>query len=172
MAIIVVIEPGRARGPSPRILNTCVRAHVGEGSVTVVVIENASAVTHHEQIRESIVVIVAYSHSHAEKSLSADASLSCDLSKASISVIPVQSAPQRPLRAVDAGSCAIHEVEIEESILVVVNPAASGTHGLGQVLLGGSCIVVLESDSRRAGHVNKSHCVGWRGRPGERPRSK
>src|SRR5580692_2068627 len=65
-AIVVVIKPCGARGPASRIFHTRSHAHVTKSTVSVVVVEDASAVTEHEQVGESIVVIIAHGDAHAE----------------------------------------------------------------------------------------------------------
>src|ERR1700733_11572274 len=60
-AVIVVIEPHRARGPTrsgdPRSFG-----NVTQGSVTIVVIENAFSVLRHIQIRKTVAVVVTDSN--------------------------------------------------------------------------------------------------------------
>ena len=51
-AVIVVIEPRGARCPPSRVLHACLRGHIGEGAVAIVVIEDAAAVAEDEQVRK------------------------------------------------------------------------------------------------------------------------
>ena len=57
-AVVVVIEPDRAGGPSRR-GHAGFFGHVGKSAVAVVVIENASAVLRYVQIRKAVAIVVA-----------------------------------------------------------------------------------------------------------------
>ena len=158
-AIVVVIEPRRARSPSSGIHHACPRGHIRKGAVTIVVIENAAAVTADEQVGEAIIVVVAHRDAHPEQALGSDAGCHCYVGESSITIVPVERASQRVRRSVDLRRGSVYQVEIKQSVLVVVDPAASRTHGLDQVLLRGGGVVVLESDACSAAHVDKPGLV-------------
>jgi hypothetical protein len=94
------------------------------------VIQDASAVPEDNQVGESVVVIVAHGHPHAEQAFGTDTRFSGDVSESAVSIIPVKRASQGLPRAVHASGRAIHKIEIEEPVLVVINPAAARTHRL------------------------------------------
>src|SRR5207302_6786604 len=62
-AIVVVIKPNRARGPSRR-RESCLRGDVSECAIAVIVIENAARILREINIGEPVAVVVAYRHAH------------------------------------------------------------------------------------------------------------
>ena len=50
---------------------------------------------------------------------------------------------------------AVNQVQIEQAVLIVIDPAAARTHGLDQVLLLAEGVVMAESDSSRPGDIHK-----------------
>ncbi len=71
------------------------RGHVGEGSVPVVVVENAASIAEYEQIGEAVVVVVADGYAHSEQTLGAHAGAGGDVGKGAVAVIAVKRASQR-----------------------------------------------------------------------------
>ena len=65
-AIVVIVEPCRARCPPARVRDCRARRHIGERSVTIVVIEDAASVAAQEEIRVSVVVKITDGDTHAE----------------------------------------------------------------------------------------------------------
>src|ERR1019366_7009521 len=92
--VIVVIEPGRTGRPQSSVLHACVRRHVGEGAVSVVVIEDASAVTKERHVRKAVIVVVADANPHSEKSCGSDSGVGGHGSKCAVAIISVESAAQ------------------------------------------------------------------------------
>src|SRR5205807_7340136 len=117
---------------------------VGERAVAVVVIENAPPIAEDQQVGKSVIVIVTHRNPHAEQPLSADPGSSSDVAEGAISVVPVKRASQGVFRAVRGGGCAVDQIEIEPSVLVIVNPAATRAHGFDQILLRRKCVVMSE----------------------------
>ena len=60
-AIVVVVEPDRARGP-PGGGDAGFFGHVGESAVAIVVIQNAAAVLRDVQVGEAVTVVIADGH--------------------------------------------------------------------------------------------------------------
>src|SRR5206468_13060314 len=73
-------------------------------------------------------------------------------------------------RLVDVGRGRLHQVEVHQSVLVVVYPAEARAHGLEVILLVGRRRVLVEVDSRRSGNVCEAHGCrdrrSWRGLQG------
>src|SRR5215471_4756641 len=154
-AVVVVIEPSPTRGPPSGIPHSCRRGNIGEGSVSVVVVENASSVAEYEQIGESVVIVVSYGYAHSEQTFGAYPRGGGDIGESAITVVAVERASQRLLGTVHAGCCAIYQVKIKQAVLVVIDPAAACTHGFDQVFLRGCSIVVMKSDASLNGNVEK-----------------
>ena len=103
--------------------------NVRKGVVPVVVIEDASSIAEYEQIGEAVVVVVTHGYAHSEQTLSAYASADGDIGEGAIAVVAVKRASQRLPGAVRGGRRAIYEVQIQQAILVVVDPTAACAHG-------------------------------------------
>ena len=112
-AVVIVVKPRGARCPEAGIFHSGSRRYVGESTVPVIVIENTSTVAEHEQVGESVIVIIANRDTHAEKTLGAYARFPSYICEGAISIIPVERAAQRLLRAVHASSGTVHQIEIE-----------------------------------------------------------
>src|SRR5579864_8578008 len=92
--VVVEIEPDCASGPMPvedRCSQTGFVADVGKGAIAVVVIQNRPAVSGHEKIGISIVVIVAHGDAHSE-SIRRDAGFLGYVGECAIAVVLVQCA--------------------------------------------------------------------------------
>src|SRR5207248_4148014 len=50
---------------------------------------------------------------------------------------------------------AVHEVEVEQAVLVIINPATTSAHSFDQIFLRRRSIVVLEANSRSGRHIHK-----------------
>src|SRR5580765_4776797 len=85
-AVVVVIEPCRARGPSARVSDSRSRGHIREGSVTVVAIKNAATISADEQVGKSVVVIVADRYAHAEQAFGTDSSFERHIRETAVAV--------------------------------------------------------------------------------------
>src|SRR5579884_1695694 len=64
--VIVVLKPGCASTPFSLIAHSCPRSHIGERSIAVVAVKNATVVAQHVEIRESIIIIVSDGHTHTK----------------------------------------------------------------------------------------------------------
>ena len=163
-SVVVVVEPGRAGGPPPFVLHSCLFTDVGKCAVPIVVVKNATVVTQDHQVGKSVIVVVTDRHPHPEKPLGTHAPAFGDVGKRAISVVAVEGRPQRLPRFVSLCRRAVHHVKIEESVLVVVDPAASSAHGFDQVFLRGRCIVVPELNPCGARNIHESHLTGLGGK--------
>src|SRR6266536_6169702 len=140
-----------------RILDMRMCSHIGESSIAVVVIQNAAAVPENEQVREAVIVVVADRDPHAEEVFCAYTGPDGHVTERSVSIVAVESASSRLRWFVGASGGAIHQIKVEQTVLVVVNPAAAGAHGLDQKFLRRGSVVMLESDARSACNINESY---------------
>src|SRR6185437_3345855 len=124
-------------------------------AVAIIVIQNGTAVTEDEQIRETVVVVIADGNSHAEKSFGADARLLSDVCKRAVAVIAVERAAKRMRGVVNASGGAIHEVKVHQPVLVIINPGATRAHCLDQIFLTRGGIVMAEGDARAGRDVHE-----------------
>src|SRR5579872_6561368 len=134
-AVLVVIEPPGAGGPSSFVGNAGLRSDVGESAVSIIVVENRAAITGDVQIRIAIVVEVTYGNTLTIVTFAPYSGLFRDVSESSIAVVVVKSAEQRMSGLIDVRCCRLDEEEIHESILVVVDPGNAGAHCFQIVLL-------------------------------------
>src|SRR6185437_5827814 len=61
MTIIIIVKPRGAGGPSASISYTRALRNVSESAVSVVVVQNAAAVSENKQIGKAIIVVIPYS---------------------------------------------------------------------------------------------------------------
>ena len=115
-----------------------------------------------------VIVVIANSHAHPEKSFGSDSSFGRDVGEGAVAIVVVKSAAQRLLRSVHAGGGAIDQVQVEQTVLVVVDPAAAGAHGFDQILLRRSRVVVAEVNARLCRDVREGDGapVLWEGTGG------
>src|SRR5208282_606801 len=153
--VVVVIEPGRAGGPPSGIGNSGALSYVGKRAVAIIVVENGTVVSEDEQVRESIVVIVPYRNAHTEQPLSPNARLFSDIGKRAIAIVAVKGAAEGVFGSVKPSRRTVHEIQVKQAVLVVVDPAAARAHGLDQVFFSRGRVVVLKRDPGGTRHVEK-----------------
>ena len=133
LAVAVVVDPGRA-GAEVRVLHARLGRHVRKGPVAVVVVEDRRTPVGHVDVFVAVVVVVAHGHAHAE-ALAAHARLRGDVGKSAVAVVAIEMVGG--VRAVGLGKlgdavnvAAADHVEVEQAVIVVVDPGAAGTGGL------------------------------------------
>ena len=133
LAVAVVVNPGRA-GAEVRILHARLGRHVRKGPVAVVVVEDRGAPVGDVDVLVAVVVVVAHGHAHAE-AFAAHAGLRGDVRKSAVAVVAIEMVGG--VRAVGLGKlgdavdvAAADHVEVQQAVVVVVNPGAAGTGGL------------------------------------------
>src|SRR5208283_5155602 len=141
-AVIVVVEKSGGDGPAAT-SHSCLRRHVGEGSVAVVVIQNISSVTGHVQIGVAVVIIIAHGHSHAVIPISSirQPGLLGHIGEAAILVLTEEPIPVAGVMTVEIIRCGqgggqaspVHEKDVQQAIVVVVEQSYSSRHGFDQV---------------------------------------
>src|SRR5689334_7310867 len=125
MAVIVVIEPGGAGCPSAGICHPRALSDVSEGAVSIVVVQNAPAISKNKQVREAIIVVIPDGHAHAKQAFRSYACFLRNVAESAVAIVAVQSASQRIFWLIDSRCRAVSKVQIEKSILVTVNPSAA-----------------------------------------------
>ena len=174
--IAIVVDESGAGGPTRR-LHTGRARHVCKGTVPVVVIENVAASTgrviRYVQIDIAVIVIIACSHAHALAAVT-DAGLLGDIGEGEFAagnqVIAEQ--PVARLPAVRQGDHrfsglwprgALYQVEIQVSVVVVVDQRGARSHNLRQEKLAGGPGELPEVQPGLLGDVFKRSGVLTRG---------
>ncbi len=132
-SVVVVVEPHRARGPSGS-RDAGLFRNVSEGSVAVVVIQNASSILGHVQIGKAVAVIVAHGDT-LPVAAGRDAGLLRDVGEGSISIVAIERVAQRRIGIVEVTLAAVDEIDVHPSVIVVIEKGAACPGGFRQVLL-------------------------------------
>ena len=148
-AVVVEIEPDGAGGPvilenfgaQPGVL-----AHVGEGAVAVVAVEDGAAVGGDEQIGEAVVIVIAHGHAHAEGA-SGDAGFFCDVGEGAVAIVFVKRVADGARGLEEIARTAVHQVDVHPAVVVVIEESAAGAHGFRQVMVLGGGVVVHPADA-------------------------
>jgi hypothetical protein len=126
-AVVVIIEPDRACRPAGR-GDTRLSAHIGEGAVAIIVIQDATAVAGDEQVRKAIAVIVSYGDALRIAS-SADAGLFGDVRKSTVAVVLIKGVAQRRIGIVEVAFPAVDQEDVHPAVVVVIEKSAARAHG-------------------------------------------
>ncbi|PYV17862.1 MAG: hypothetical protein DMG21_06920 [Acidobacteria bacterium] len=110
--------------------------------------KNRAIVAEHVEIRIAIVIIVAHGHAHAKKTFGANTALFSYIRKGSISVVPIQGVSKPMRRIVNLRCRTVDQIQIQQSILIVINPPAPRANGFNKVFLGSGGVVVAECNPR------------------------
>ena len=89
-AVLVVVEPASAGGPSIFVGHACLGRDVRESSLAVIVIENGTAVARDVEVRKAVVVKIAHRHALAVVALPADSGFFRDVGKGSVTIVVVE----------------------------------------------------------------------------------
>src|SRR5436190_730421 len=127
-AILVIVEPTGTGGPSTLIRDCSLGRYVRKISPSIVVVKNGTAVTGHVHIRKSVIVEVPDCHALSIVAFTTYARFSGDISKSSIAIVVIKRAAQRLGRLVDVGGRRLHEEQIHQAILIVVQPGHARAH--------------------------------------------
>src|SRR5580692_4011881 len=161
-AVVVVIEPRGAGTPLADVSYSGLRCHVGKCAIPVVVIEDASSVAEHEEVRESVVVVVADRNAHTKQAFSTNPGAFRNIAKGTVAVVLIQGAPQWPPRGIQARGGPIRKIDIQQTILVVIDPPTTRTHRFNQILFNRSRIVMNKRKARRTCDIGESnHGRAW-----------
>ena len=155
-AVFVVVEPAGAGGPLASVGHARPGRDVGKSPVAIVVIKDRAAVTGDVQIRVAVVVEIAHGHPLPVKTFGPHAGFFRDVGECAVAVVAIERGAERLRRLVGVGGGRLHEVEVHEAVLVVVNPAQARAHGLKVVFLRAGRRILNEGDARAFGDVGES----------------
>src|SRR2546426_8309616 len=144
--VVIVVKPYRARSPARQSQSGLI-GHVGERSVAVVVVQNATSVSGDEQVRISVVVIVAYRYTHAESGARGDAGLFRYISERAVAIILVERVARRLQRFIEIRWTAVHQVQIHPAVVVIIEECAAWTECLGEIPFGRHGVLMHPSDT-------------------------
>ena len=123
-------------------------------------VEDGAAVSGHVEVGVAVVVEITDGDALAVKSFGADAGLFRHFGKRPVSVVAVKRGMQGPRGLIDVGRGGLDEVEVEQPVLIVINPAEAGAHRLEVILLVGCRRVLLPGDACGLAGVSKAHRNG------------
>src|SRR5579864_8398618 len=86
-AVLVVIKPPGASGPSALVGHPGLGGDIGEGAVAIVVVQDGAAVSGDVDVRVAVVVVVADGHALAVMSFAAEAGFFGHVGKGAVSVV-------------------------------------------------------------------------------------
>src|SRR5258708_30505674 len=134
---------------------------VGEGPVTIVVIQHVVAVAGDVQIGEPVVVIIAGRHAHAVVHFAGagEPGALSYVGKTAVAILAVQTIPvcriaaREPCRRLDrvVQTAAVYKENIEQPVIIEIEKGHATAHSVYQVLLPGGRIAVHEVDTGRPG---------------------
>src|ERR1700682_4347871 len=132
--VFVVIKPASTGGPSALIGNTTFGSHVRKSSVSIVVVENRSAITSDIEIGIPVIVVVTDRYALSIMARTANSSLFRDVGESPIAIVVVESTTKRMWRLINIGRRGLDEEEVHQSVLVIVEPSDTRTHRFEVVL--------------------------------------
>ena len=127
--VVVVVTPGRARGPASE-RDAVLLRYVGKCSVVVVVIEPVAAIVSHVDVGPSVIVVIA--HRRAESpTLVADAGLVGDIGKSSISIVVKEHGARSCFLTFEGReSGTVQKIDVKPAIVIVVEQSDARTRSL------------------------------------------
>ncbi len=142
-AIVIEVHPGCGRRPTAAAGAGALR-DIGEGSVSVVVIEMVAAEAGYIEIVVSVIVVVADSYAHVVSD-TLKASLLRYILKGSVRLLMVEAVPilragllrDRSLGRGIAERRSVGEEDVESAVVVVVEESDAGSHGFDQIFFVG-----------------------------------
>ncbi len=159
--VAIEIHPRGASRPV-RIIDAGFARDIGEGTVAIIVIEHVAAEVGHVEIEEAVVIIVAGSHAHAIADVSHSGFFS-DVDESQLTRFGQQIFEQ-PVARFPAGrgreerfaaveGRALHQIDVQVAVVIVVEQRHAGTHDLGHVVTPGGTVEVMKVETGLRGHV-------------------
>src|SRR5258706_12565901 len=158
--MVIVEKSGGNRPAAP--CCSCFRSYIRKGSIAVVVIQNILPITSDIEIGITVVIIVAHGHSHSVISIPGirQSRLLSYIGKASVLVLTVEAIPVTRVMTVKvvrrwrrSGQAApVHEKDVQQSIIVIVEQRNASGHGFDQMLLRSGGILQRKINSLRQLH--------------------
>ena len=105
--------------------------HVAEGSVVIVLVQDAAPVSGHQHVRPAVVVVIPNGDAHAEIR-PGHAGLFRDVGKRAVAVVLVQGIAQRLGWLVKIAGAAVHQKDIHPAVVVVIQKGAARAQRFGQ----------------------------------------
>ena len=171
LAVVVVVEPHRARRPSWRRQAGLV-GDVREGAVAVVAIQRAAPVRGDENVGVAVVVVVGHRTAHAELFAAADAGRVGDVREGAIAVVAIQRVLQRRGRLVEVAGAAVHHENVDPAVVVEVEKRHPGAHRFRQIAVRRHRVLVHPADAAGRGRnlLEERGRGSQTGAPGANPR--
>src|SRR6202162_859549 len=133
LAVIVIVKPDRAGGPSRR-AHSSFFGDVSKSAVTVIVVKNVPAVLGDVNTLETVAVIVPNRHALAV-SATANSCLGGHVGECPVSIIAIQSIAKRRIGIEEIAFAAVDQINVHPAIIVAVEEGAAGPGGLRQIML-------------------------------------
>src|SRR5437867_9927040 len=131
-------------------LHDALPIYVGECTVTIVLVKNAASVGCDENIRPSVVVVVADGNAHSEGS-ARHTGFFGDISECAVAIVFVKCIADRLCWGPEIARPAVHQVDIHPSVVVKVEESATWPQRLRKVAIVRHGILVDPLDTTRCG---------------------
>ncbi len=162
-AVVVIIEPDGAAAPAGS-GDAGFGGDVGESAVAIIVIENAAGILRDVEIGEAVGVVIADGDAHAV-GVSGHAGFFGDVGEGAVAIIAIERVAQRLRRSVEIAGAAVDEVDVHPAVVVVIEEAAAGADGFGEIPFGGAAVGVGPVDFGDGGrHFFEGGSGRWRQR--------
>ena len=148
-AVIVVVEPDGAGGPSRR-GDAGFKGDVGKGSVAIVAIEGGPVIAGDKEVGITVSVVVANGDAHAVTGIGHPC-LGGDVGEGSVAVVAVKPIAQRLLRSEEVAGTAVDEEDVHPAVVVKIEKRTAGPRGFGQVIGRRSSIGMFPGDAGLGG---------------------
>ncbi len=129
-AIVVVIEPDGAGGPSWRGYAGFL-GHIGKSAVAIVVVQDAFAVLRDVQVGEAVAIVVADCHALAVPA-GCHSRLLGHVGERAIAIIAIERVAQGRIGIEEIALSAVDQVDVHPPVVVVVEESAARSGGLRQ----------------------------------------
>src|SRR5207249_4809292 len=131
-AVIVIVEPGRARGPARRGHARFVSS-IGESTVAVIVIEDVPSIAGHIEVHPAITVVISSRGTHA-KIAAPYPGLIRYVRKRAVVVIVVESVLQRCVRREKIRRTTIDQINVHPTVVVIIEEDSAAAAGFRQMM--------------------------------------
>src|SRR5579863_1960264 len=154
--VVIVIEKSSRGGPAAR-GDSGFGANVRKSAVTIIVVENIFSEVGHVYVGESVVVVIAHRNAHSVVRITSvgQAGPYGDVGEAAILILAIEPVPVSGILAIEADGAAwrllqvpgIHQKNIEQSVVVVIQQRHASRHGLDEIFSGRGRIAENEIES-------------------------
>src|ERR1700691_5528439 len=159
-AVVVVIKPDGAAAPAGS-GDAGFGGDIAESAVAIIVIEDAVRVLRDVEVGETVAIVIADSDAHAV-GVTRDAGFFGHVGESAVAIIAIECVAQGLRRSVEIAGAAVDEIDVHPAVVVVVEEAAAGADGFGEIPFGRSAVAVRPVDfggGRR--HFFKGGRGGW-----------